>query len=297
MTLQSMTGFARTNGTHAEASWVWEVKSVNGRGLEVRSRIPGGLDSVEEYARKFLKQTFHRGTFNLNLQLARSDSNTSYQINHEFLNELLALGQSLVDEGRVDKPRIDGMLALKGVIEQGEPSASSDDEQEAFEKAIIENFGVLIEKLEATRIEEGRQLEAVLVAQLEDIGRLVKQALTSAALRPENVKERIKNQMNILLSTSTALDEGRLEQELALLATKADVSEELDRLDAHISTTRDLLNTTKGGIGRRLDFMCQEFNREANTLCSKANDKELTQIGLDLKVVVDRFREQVQNIE
>ncbi|MEH6404240.1 MAG: YicC/YloC family endoribonuclease [Sneathiella sp.] len=297
MTLQSMTGFARTNGTFSESSWVWEVKSVNGRGLEVRSRIPGGFDRVEDYARKYVKQKFQRGTFNLNLQIARQDNKTNYQINHDFLNELLSLGASLVKDGHAKTARIDGMFALKGVIEQGEAAAASDEEQGAFEKAIIVDLNLLIEKLAAARLEEGQLLEDVLVAQLDEIEDLVGKATRSASLRPENVKERLKAQMESILSTSVSFDEGRLEQELALLATKADVSEELDRLGAHISTVRDLLKSPEGGIGRRLDFMCQEFNREANTLCSKANDKELTQIGLDMKVVVDRLREQVQNIE
>jgi len=292
-----MTGFARTNGVFETNSWVWEVKSVNGRGLEVRSRIPGGLDRVEEYARKCLKQKFNRGTFNLNLQLARQDNKANYQINHEFLNELLSLGASLVKDGHANTARIDGMFALKGVIESGDPPTASDEETEAFEKAIIADLNILVEKLAAARLEEGLQLETVLVAQLDEIEDLVGKASRSASLRPEKVKERLKAQIDSILSTGTSFDEGRLEQELALLATKADVSEELDRLGAHISTVREMLGSSEGGIGRRLDFMCQEFNREANTLCSKANDKELTQIGLDMKVVVDRLREQVQNIE
>lgn len=298
MTLQSMTGFARSSGTYAEQTWLWEIKSVNGRGLEIRSRLPGGFDRVEETVRKLIKSRLHRGTVNLHLQMSQSDAKSSYKVNQQFLGELLALAHSLVEAGHAEPAKIDGMMSLKGVIEQGDREISNDGEQQKLEAALISSFEEALGKLEAARAEEGRQLAPVLTSQIDEIADLTEKASAAAALRPDQVRERIKNQIEALLSSNSTLDEGRLEQELALLATKADISEELDRLSGHVSTVRDiLLSKDTDAIGRRLDFMCQEFNREANTLCSKAGDKELTQTGLDLKVVVDRLREQVQNIE
>ncbi len=298
MTIRSMTGFARESGANAEQTWLWEVKSVNGRGLEIRCRLPGGFDRVEEAARKLLKSKLHRGTVNLQLQLNQAASKSSYQINHHFLGELLALGKSLSEAGHAEPARIDGMLSLKGVIEQGDRELSDDTDQEKLEAELIGSVKKLIQKLDNTRAEEGAQLNPVLNAQIDEIADIIEKSNKCAALRPEKVRERFKAQMENLLSNNNSLDEGRLEQELALLATKADVSEELDRLAGHVETVRNLLKTDGGdAIGRRLDFICQEFNREANTLCSKAGDKELTQLGLDLKVIIDRMREQVQNIE
>lgn len=298
MTLRSMTGFARASGSHSDQSWLWELKSVNGRGLEIRNRMPGGFDRVEEAARKLIKSKLHRGTVNFHLQFSQTGTKSSYVINHQFLGELLALGQSLVEAGHVEPARIDGMLGLKGVIEQSDRDLKDDGEQEALEAELIATLTDALVKLEAAREDEGNQLEPVLIAQIDSIADLTERASNCAALRPEQVRERIKVQMDTVMSTAAELDDGRLEQELALLATKADVSEEIDRLVGHVATVREILQTkSKDPIGRRLDFMCQEFNREANTLCSKAGDKELTQIGLDLKVVIDRLREQVQNIE
>ncbi|MBL4907030.1 MAG: YicC family protein [Sneathiella sp.] len=298
MTLRSMTGFARVSGAQAEHSWLWEIKSVNGRGLEIRSRLPGGFDRVEESARKLIKSRLHRGTVNLHLQLSQGGVKSSYQVNQKFLGELLALAHSLVEAGNAEPARIDGMMALKGVIEQGDRELIDDTEQKALEDELAASLKEALGKLEAAREEEGRQLEPVLTSQIDEIASLIEKASSSAALRPENIRKRMKNQVDILLSNKTTFDEGRLEQELAILVTKADVSEELDRLSGHVATVRELLQSSgNDAMGRRLDFICQEFNREANTLCSKAGDKELTQIGLDLKVVVDRLREQVQNIE
>lgn len=298
MTLRSMTGFARASGSYSEQTWLWELKSVNGRGLEIRNRMPGGFDRVEETARKLIKSKLHRGTVNFHLQFSQTGTKSSYVINHQFLEELLLLGQSLVGAGHVEPARIDGMLGLKGVIEQSDRDLKDDGEQEALEAELIASLTEALVKLEAAREDEGSQLEPVLIAQIDSIADLTERASNCAALRPEQVRERIKAQMDTVMSNAAELDVGRLEQELALLATKADVSEEIDRLVGHVATVREILQTkSKDPIGRRLDFMCQEFNREANTLCSKAGDKELTQIGLDLKVVIDRLREQVQNIE
>ncbi len=298
MTVQSMTGFARTSGNYADHSWLWELKSVNGRGLEIRTRLPYGFDAVEEAARKNLKKAFHRGSVNLHLQLQQSSGKSEYKINHDFLNELIELSRDKAGLAGVKSARIDGLLGLKGVIEPSDKVMADDGEQEALEKELLASLADAISKLKDARLEEGQQLLAVLQSQINEIATLTKKALSSAALRPENVRLRIQKQIELLTDNAGTIEADRLEQELALLATKADISEELDRLAGHVTTARDVIeNSGSDAIGRRLDFICQEFNREANTLCSKSSDKDLTQIGLDLKVVIDRFREQVQNIE
>ncbi len=291
-----MTGFARASGAHAEFSWLWEIKSVNGRGLEIRCRMPGGFDRIEEIARKQIKDRFQRGSINVHLQLSQASDKGSYQINRTFLEELQQIAEGLVKEG-AGQPSADGLLALKGVIEAGD-QAMDEKGREALEAALATSLRDAIDKLADTREAEGQQLLPVLQAQLAEIEELATSAGRLAAERPEKVRERLKKQIDLVLAQTDGVEAGRLEQELAVLATKADVSEELDRLNGHVETVKDLFAQEKeAALGRRLDFICQEFNREANTLCSKAGDRDLTKIGLDLKVVIDRLREQVQNIE
>lgn len=295
--LNSMTGFARTSGATEECTWLWEIKSVNGRGLETRCRIPAGFDRIEEAARKRVKSRFQRGSINLHLQLSFSGGQSTYQVNTDFLNELEAIASQLVDAGKAERPTADGLLGLRGVIDTKD--AEQDEEgREALENALLSSLDQALEKLALTRQEEGQQLLPVIEAQVTEITTLVEAAEGSAATRPEKTRERIQKQLALILNEAKNVDENRLEQELAVLATKADVAEEIDRLKGHVQTVQDLLKDQKAGpLGRRLDFICQEFNREANTLCSKAGDKDLTKIGVDLKVVIDRLREQVQNIE
>ncbi|MBE7637008.1 YicC family protein [Sneathiella sp. P13V-1] len=293
-----MTGFSRISGAWEEFTWLWELKSVNGRGLEIRCRLPGGLDRVEEVARKKMKHMFQRGTINIHLQLQRSGSKTEYQINEIFLKQLIECAKAQENAEHLQPASIDGLLNVRGVVEQAEQSRLNEEDQEVFEAELLNSFEQALEALKEARDHEGVQLTPVLKEQVETIQNLISEAEKSAALRPEAVKERINRQMEILLASKQELDEGRIEQELALIATKADISEELDRLKGHVTSCLEILNRGhKDGIGRRLDFMCQEFNREANTLCSKSNDKSLTQVGLDMKVIIDRLREQVQNIE
>ncbi|WP_373087102.1 YicC/YloC family endoribonuclease [Sneathiella sp.] len=295
MTVNSMTGFARIGGSHGDTGWLWEMKSVNGRGLEIRCRMPAGLDQLEDRLRKLVKAHFQRGSINLHLQFETAAADSGYRVNETFLDELLSLAADYVDAGRARRPRMDGMLALRGVIEQTDTSAGVVDD--ALEAALFASAEELVAVMGTMREEEGRQLLPVLTAQLDEIERLVDRAIGFALKWPDNARAKIKAQMELILDGGQ-LDPGRLEQELAMLTTKADISEELDRLASHIISTREMLaGPSAAGVGRRLDFICQEFNREANTLCSKANDKELTQVGLDMKVVVDRLREQIQNIE
>nr|WP_234397684.1 YicC/YloC family endoribonuclease [Sneathiella glossodoripedis] len=248
--------------------------------------------------RKILKTNFHRGSINLHLQLQQTSGKSNYQINHEFLDELIELSKEKAGLGGVKSPRIDGLLALKGVIEPAEKAILDETEQQALEAALLTSLQEAVSKLTEARVAEGAQLQPVLLSQLDEIGSLTKAAASSAALRPENMRARLQRQIDTLLENGVSREGDRLEQELALLVTKADISEELDRLASHVATAREILAGKEGdAIGRRLDFICQEFNREANTLCSKSNETELTQIGLEMKVIIDRFREQVQNIE
>lgn len=295
--ISSMTGFARISGAHGEQSWLWEAKSVNGRGLEIRCRMPPGFDQLEDKVRKLVKSTFQRGSINLHLQLETTTATSHFRINEEFLDELLARADIYVHDGKARPPRIDGMMGLKGVIEPTEKPRNNEQDP-AMEVALMASAAELMAKLADMRREEGRQLLPVLSSHLDEIDNLVSRGSELAADWPENSRRRLKAQLDRLMAEAETLDSGRLEQELALLATKADISEELDRLASHITATREMLDgEATEGVGRRLDFICQEFNRETNTLCSKANDKELTQVGLDLKVLIDRMREQVQNIE
>lgn len=297
MTVNSMTGFARSSGSFAAYSWQWEVKSVNGKGLEIRCRVPAGFDQLEDKIRKLLKSTFHRGSINIQLQFENARGDQPYRVNTDFLDELLTLANQYVEDGRGKLPHMDGMLALKGVIEQNDATQDHTSNEE-LQAVLLESAADVFTRLASVRAEEGRRLSPILKAQLDEIEILVSRAGEQIADGPDNSRRRLKIQMDRILAETNMLDEGRLEQELALLATKADISEELDRLTSHIDSTRDILNgPSDHGIGRRLDFICQEFNREANTLCSKSSDKTLTQTGLDMKAVIDRLREQVQNIE
>ncbi|MCF8468488.1 MAG: YicC family protein, partial [Sneathiella sp.] len=287
MTINSMTGFARTSGSHDGVGWLWEMKSVNGRGLEIRCRMPAGFDALEDRLRKLVKARFQRGSVNLHLQLEKSGTASSYRVNQDFLEELLSLAASYVEDGQARRPRMDGMLALRGVIEPREDTVVAADD-EALEAALFASAEELMASMAAVREEEGGQLLPVLTAQLDEIGGLVARAGALAVKWPENARAKIKAQMALILDIAN-VDAARLEQELAILTTKADISEELDRLASHIAATHEMLQSpSETSVGRRLDFICQEFNREANTLCSKANDKELTQVGLDLKVLVDK---------
>lgn len=297
MTLNSMTGFSREIGSTDSHSWVWEAKCVNGRGLDCRFRVPQGLDSVEEAVRKQVKACFGRGNFSINLQLQRKGRAQKYRVDSDFLVELVAIARQQAEEAGLEPPRIESLLLVRGVVEPDE-QIDDDTAQAALEAALISSASDLVHKLQQARQEEGDRLHRVLLRQIDEISDLTEAAKAAASLRPENVRARISKQLAMFLADDKVINEDRLEQELALLVTKADISEELDRLTAHVASARQMINDNKGeAVGRRLDFLCQEFNRESNTLCSKSNDKDLTRIGLDMKVVIDQLKEQVQNIE
>lgn len=295
MPVASMTGFARGTGQDGDFTWTWEAKSVNARGLDMRCRLPSGMDSLEPEVRRRLGDRFKRGNFNIALQVNRAARQTRIAINREALAQVAALARELRDDLGLEPARIDGLLNLRGVVETVEVE-EDEAERGQREVAILASLDETLDSLAVARLEEGARLADVLSAQLDRIAALTDAAGASEANRPERRRERLGEQLAEVLGSTPALSEERLHQEVALLLVKADTREETDRLQAHIAAARELLENG-GPAGRRLDFLCQEFNRESNTLCSKAAEVELTAIGLDLKAVIDQFREQVQNVE
>ncbi len=290
-----MTGFARSDGRDGACDWIWEVKSVNSRGLDLRCRLPAGLDRLETKAREAMTRRFRRGAVSASLSLSRSDGLRRLGINRDLLAELIALQKNFAGEVDSAAPRLDTLLAVRGVVEPVEEEESEED-VDRRDKALLSTLDDALEGLAEMRAVEGERLEPVLLGHLDRIGEGVAAAGSCAAAGPELLRARIREQVSALLEAEPALPEERLAQEAALIAAKADVREEIDRLSAHVAAVRELVGAG-GAVGRRLDFLCQELNREANTLCSKAADVELTRVGLDLKAAIEQLREQVQNIE
>ena len=293
--VHSMTGFARMEVGDDSVSWAWEIKTVNGRSLDVRSRLPGGYEALDPLVRKAVAGACHRGNAQVNLQVKRGEAQQAWQLNEELLEQVLEVIGRLDSRLDAAPPRLDGLLALRGILEPVEEEDSAEDRDRRLQ-AIEADLKTALGSLLVMRAEEGARLLQMARGHIDTIERLCGEAAGCAATQPESLRQRLREQMDLLLSENNALSEERLEQELALLAGKADVREELDRLQAHVSAARALLDGG-GAIGRKLDFLCQEFNREANTLCSKSADVELTRIGLDLKSAIEQLREQVQNIE
>jgi uncharacterized protein (TIGR00255 family) len=290
-----MTGFARAEGQHDGLGWAWELKSVNGRGLDIRTRVPQGFESLEPLARQKLGEVLKRGNVNVSLVVERRTGEAGIRINRAVLDQVLALQVELAGKVDAAPPRLAALLAVRGVVEAGEEEA--DEEARAARDAdILAGLEQAVKAMVTSRLEEGARLASILTGHLDRIEELTAQAKTLGAVQPEALKARLRQQVTELLEASPALNEDRLAQEAALLATKADIREELDRLAAHIAAARELMQAGSQ-IGRRFDFLCQEFNREANTLCSKSGDAELTRLGLELKAVIDQLKEQVQNVE
>ncbi len=296
MTLQSMTGFARASGQDSRFTWTWEGRSVNARGLDIRCRVPGGQEAVEQAVRKAADKLFVRGNVTLGLSVERRDqSGSSYRVNRELLQTVLALRSELSGEISEAAPSLEGLLSIRGMLESAEDS-ESDEEVSERQRDMIRSGESMLAGMAEARASEGAQLEGVLRAHLAGLGSLVEAASESAATQPDAIRARLRTLVEELMQADPRLSEERLAQEAALLVGKADVREELDRLRVHISAVGELLDDGKA-VGRRLDFLCQELNREANTLCSKSADVELTRLGLDLKATIEQFREQVQNVE
>jgi uncharacterized protein (TIGR00255 family) len=295
MALSSMTGFARAAGVAGAYTWAWELKSVNAKGLELRLRLPPGWDSIELPARGRASESVARGTVYANLSVNRAGVPPVVRVNESVLAAVLATIGDVAHRIDAAPPSLDGILALKGVIEVSEAD-ESEEARGAAEAAILAGFGDALAGLSDMRRREGEALGRVLSARLDELAALSRQAEAAPGRRPEAIKARLAEQVALLLEASDRFDADRLHQEAILIASKADIREELDRLTAHVAQARRLVDTG-GSVGRRLDFLAQELNREANTLCAKSNDVELTNIGLELKAVVEQFREQVQNLE
>ncbi len=296
MTIASMTGFARAEGQQDACSWTWELKSVNARGLDVRCRIPPGFETLEQPVRQRTAAALKRGNVSALLSLTWSSAQQGVRINADVLEQVLALVPLI--QGRLGDcrpPSADGLLSLRGVIDVLDPMPTG-EARAALESTLLSGLDGALAALLEVRRAEGARLEAVLRDQLQRLAVLGRRAGELASAQPEAIFARLNEQVAALLGQSPALTPERLAQEAALLAAKADAREELDRLRAHCEAALALLDGG-GPVGRQLDFLCQELNREANTLCAKAGDIELTRVGLDLKATVEQIREQVQNIE
>jgi uncharacterized protein (TIGR00255 family) len=295
--LQGMTGFARAEGGFAGWRFVWEAKSVNGRGLDLKVRAPTGFDWLETAAREAAQARFRRGSVQLGLTLRREAAGpAAARLDHAFIEAVLAAGERYVLAGMVQQARWDGVLALRGAFLAEEDSAGlSALEGPDAQAALLQGLAAALDGLAAARAKEGAGLLAILTRHIDEIEALTARAGARAAGAPQALAEKLQARLSALIGEA-GVDPQRLAQEIALLAAKADVREELDRLCAHIADARGLLASGEQ-VGRRLDFLTQEFNREANTLCSKSSDTGLTRIGLDLKAAIDQLREQAANVE
>jgi uncharacterized protein (TIGR00255 family) len=295
MVLSSMTGFARSHGASGPYVFEWELKSVNAKGLDLRMRLPPGWDELETFAKKRAAEVLSRGTVYANFNVRRVTPSSEVRVNEDVLASIVKVAGML--SGKIDAvaPSIDGLLAIKGVIEVVEPE-NDEAENNAAKEAASAAFDQALAHLVEMRRREGLALGQILLQRMDEIERLAKRAEAAPGRKPDAIKARLAEQIAALLESSDRLDPDRLNQEAILIATKADIREELDRIASHIAQAREMI--AKGGpVGRRLDFLAQEFNREVNTCCSKSNDIELTNVGLEMKNVVEQFREQVQNLE
>lgn len=295
--LQSMTGFASGKGEMAPFSWTWEIRSVNAKGLDMRLRVPDWIEGLETTLRARLSKALGRGNVTLSLKVQREETGGALQLNTATLDSMMSavaqVNAAAEARGMVLAPvtAVD-LMGLRGVMEQG----SSEDENKALGAAVLEGFAPVLAQFLEMRGNEGAALHEVLTRTVDEIESLTDQAEAAIAGRKEDMEEALRNALARVMQNVEAMDADRLAQEMALIAVKTDVTEELDRLRAHITAARGLLQERKP-VGRKLDFLMQEFNREANTLCSKSQNTALTRIGLDLKTVIDQMREQVQNVE
>lgn len=296
MTLQSMTGFARVEGTSGRYRWAWELRSVNGKGLDVRSRLPQGQEYLENDLRRLVGERLTRGNLQVGLSLSVSENRVEAVLNHDALNAVLALRDQLGPEILDPAPlRLDTLLSIRGLVDMRE-AVDDEDAVSARDADILAGLGGAVAALATMRETEGAALRAILEEHIARIEALAVQIEADPSRSPEEIARRLEAQLAALMDTTSGLDRDRLHQEIALIATKADLREEIDRLKAHVTAARELL-AAGGPVGRKLDFLAQEFNRESNTICSKSNAVAVTAAGIELKVVIDQFREQVQNLE
>jgi uncharacterized protein (TIGR00255 family) len=294
-----MTGYARAQGSDERRRWVWEARSVNGRNLEIRCRVPQGFDRLENPARSAIGGRMKRGNVSLTLTIASEQQGKPLRINRALLAELAGLVEEVRKGTGAAAPTADGLLRVRGVIEEEDAAVEGEEALAVLDRALSGTLDEALKALAAARAAEGRALAVVIDRHVGEIEELCKRAADRASAQVGTVRARFESQLAELLERAPPLSEERFAQEVALLVGKADVREELDRLAAHIAQARTLLADARpdNPVGRKFDFLCQEFNREANTLCSKSADIELTRIGIDLKGAIERLREQVQNVE
>lgn len=295
--IRSMTGFAAHSGASAPFSWGWELRAVNGKGQDIRLRVPDWIDGLEAALRKTLVDKTARGNITCNLRLAREEGGSTLAVNQTqlavVLNALHEIEQGAMDAGVSLSPsKATDIVTMRGVLEQ----QVQEDDAAALAKTLMADFETVLHDFNAMRSTEGAALAGVLEGQLSEVARLTAEAADLAEARRDEMAETLKRNLARVMDNTEGADKGRVAQELALIAVKADVTEEIDRLTTHVQAARDLIGQG-GPVGRKLDFLMQEFNREANTLCSKAQHSGLTNIGLALKAVIDQMREQVQNVE
>ena len=290
-----MTGFARGDGVHGDTSWDWEARSVNGRTLDLRLRLPSGFEGLEIRARSLAQETLARGNCTINLWVRRETGRTEIRLNETALRQAEAVAERARDLTGLKHARLDTLLGMRGVVETAE-GEESEEAQAALHHAMVASLAATLDELVRARSAEGERLQAVIEKQLAAIARLVEITASAAAQQPAAIATRFSEQIARLTEASETLDPERLHQEALLLAAKADIQEELDRLRAHVAAADELIASSQP-VGRKFEFLAQEFNREANTICSKAADIATTRTGLELKTVIDQLREQVQNIE
>lgn len=291
-----MTGFGRSEGVANGLTWVWEVRSVNGRGLDVRLRTPPGMDNLETAIRDVCTKNLARGNVSATLTLDRQSAQNSVRLNEQVLADVLKAANRVAELTGGQKPDTASLLSIKGVLESGEAAIESEDEKALRDRALLAGFEVALGQLLIARRSEGGRLQVILNEQIDAIARLTSDVRASPSRSPDAIRTRLADMIKRVMETGQTFDSDRLHQEAILTATRADVEEELARLETHVATAREILSSN-GAAGRKLDFLAQEFNREANTLCSKSNAVDVTRAGLALKTVIDQLREQVQNVE
>lgn len=295
--LHSMTAFASRAGNLGTLSWRWEMRGVNARGLDLRLRMPEGIDGLEQAVRAALTKALGRGNVTVNLRLSREDTGGALSVDETQLDSVLQALDQVQERAfamgvTLGQPTAADVLAQRGVLISARQDAAGDD----LAQALMADIDPLVAEFVAMRAGEGAALGDVLADQLDQIAALTTRAVQAADERAPQVRAQLTTALKRVMQDITDVDEGRVAQELAVLALKSDVTEEIDRLKAHVVAARALL-ANKEPSGRKLDFLSQEFNREANTLCAKAQSGPLTAIGLDLKAVIDQMREQIQNVE
>lgn len=295
MALKSMTGFARSDGGSGPVAWHWELRSVNGRGLDIRLRLPSGYEGLEQRARDACKNYLSRGNCTVNLTVTHLTGETRVALNEEVFRQVVEAAKRASAMMDAPPPSLDALLSVRGVMEFAEDEPDEAEFERRLESMLV-SLEAALRSIAAARAAEGARLAEVISDQIDEIEQLANRIEAAPARAPEAIAARLKEQVARLVEDASRFDEQRLHQEAVLLAAKADVQEEVERLKVHVAAARDLLAGDEPA-GRRLEFLAQEFNREANTICSKSNDVEISRLGLALKAVIDQLREQVQNIE